>query len=333
MSKREIIILGIETSCDDTGVALVKNGEKILSSVISSQIQIHSEFGGVVPELASRSHLENIYIVVSEALKISGLQLKDTDAVAVTYGPGLVGSILIGIEVAKAIAYVYKKPLLGINHLEGHIFSTLLEGKKPHFPFLALIVSGGHTELVLVKEYGKYSIIGKTRDDAVGEAFDKVAKLLDLGYPGGPKVEKLAKGSELGYKFPEAVMKDGSFDFSFSGLKTAVLNCKKSNAKIDSGALCAGFQDAVIAALLNKTLAVAAKYKIKRVVLGGGVIANKTIRGEFVKKGKEEGIEIFFPSIALCTDNGAMIAAAGYFKFLKKEYSNYSLNADPGLAL
>ncbi|OGF47089.1 MAG: tRNA (adenosine(37)-N6)-threonylcarbamoyltransferase complex transferase subunit TsaD [Candidatus Firestonebacteria bacterium RIFOXYC2_FULL_39_67] len=333
MANREVIILGIETSCDDTGVALVKNGEKTLASVVSSQIKIHSEFGGVVPELASRSHLENIYIVIDEALKQAELGLEDIDGVAVTYGPGLVGSILVGIEAAKAIAYVYNKPLIGVNHLEGHIFSTLLEGKKPEFPFLALIVSGGHTELVLVKEFGKYSIIGKTRDDAVGEAFDKVAKLLDLGYPGGPKVEKLAKGSGKRVKFPEAIMKDGSFDFSFSGLKTAVLTYKNQDKNIDSNALCAGFQDAVIAALLNKTMAVAARCKIKRVVLGGGVVANKTIREEFIKKGKKEDLEIFFPSISLCTDNGAMIAAAGYFKFIKKEYSNYNLNADPGLTL
>ncbi|OGF48620.1 MAG: tRNA (adenosine(37)-N6)-threonylcarbamoyltransferase complex transferase subunit TsaD [Candidatus Firestonebacteria bacterium RIFOXYA2_FULL_40_8] len=332
-SSERFIILGIETSCDDTGVALVKNGEKILSNVVSSQIKIHSEYGGVVPELASRSHLENIYIVVDEALKQAKLLLKDIDGVAVTYGPGLVGSILIGIEAAKAIAYVHKKPLIGVNHLEGHIFSTLLEGRKPEFPFLSLIVSGGHTELVMVKGFGKYTIIGKTRDDAVGEAFDKVAKLLDLGYPGGPKVEKLAKISEKRIKFPEAVMKDGSFDFSFSGLKTAVLSCKNADKNIDSNDLCAGFQDAVIAALLNKTIAVAAKYKIKRVVLGGGVVANSTIRGEFIKRGKREGIEIFFPSMPLCTDNGAMIAVAGYFKFLKKEYSGYVLNADPGLSL
>jgi len=333
LANRDIVILGIETSCDDTGAALVKNGETILSSVVSSQIKIHSEFGGVVPELASRSHLENIYIVIEEALKEARFKMEDIDGVAVTYGPGLVGSILIGIEAAKAIAYTYRKPLLGVNHLEGHIFSTLLEGKKPKFPFLALIVSGGHTELVHVKEFGKYKIIGKTRDDAVGEAFDKVAKLLNLGYPGGPLVEKLAKDSINRVKFPEAVMKDGSFDFSFSGLKTAVLTAKKANNNIDSKALCAGFQDAVIAALLNKTIAVAAKLKVKRVVLGGGVVANKTIREEFLKIGRQEGVDIFFPSVSLCTDNGAMIATAGYLKFLKKKFSSFDLNADPGLKL
>ena len=333
MANRDVVILGIETSCDDTGVGIVKNGEKILSSVVSSQIKIHREFGGVVPELASRSHLENVYIVIEEALKEAGIRLKDIDGVAVTYGPGLVGSILIGIEAAKAISYVYKKPLIGVNHLEGHIFSTLLEGNNPGFPFLALIVSGGHTELVVVKEFGKYSIIGQTRDDAVGEAFDKVAKLLGLGYPGGPQVEKLAKGSVARVKFPEAVMKDGSFDFSFSGLKTAVLTYKKGNEKISDGALCAGFQDAVITALLNKTITVAAKHKMKRVVLGGGVVANRTIREEFIKKGRNEGIEIYFPSVSLCTDNGAMIAVAGYLKFFKKEFAHFNLNADPGLSL
>lgn len=333
MAKYEPVILGIETSCDDTSVGIIQGGNKILSNVISSQVKIHSEYGGVVPELASRSHLENIYIVIGEALKQSGKTLENIDAIAVTYGPGLVGSLLVGIEVAKSIAYVYQKPLIGVNHLEGHIFSSLLEGKKIKFPFIALIVSGGHTELVKVSDFGCYSIMGQTRDDAVGEVFDKVAKLLDLGYPGGPKVEKLAGLADFGVKFPEAVMKDGSFDFSFSGLKTAVRNFKDSNTNADNNSLCAGFQKAVIAALINKTFAVVFTNKIKSVVLGGGVIANKTICGEFVKKGKKEGVEISFPSIKLCTDNGAMIALIGHFKYKKKNFSDFGLNAEPGLGL
>ena len=333
MAKPEPVIIGIETSCDDTSAGIVQGGSKILSNVVSSQIKIHSEFGGVVPELASRSHLENIYIVVGEALKQAGLQFEDLYGVAVTYGPGLVGSLLVGIEAAKAISYVYKIPLIGVNHLEGHIFSSLLEGQSFKFPFIALIVSGGHTELVKVSGFGEYSIIGQTRDDAVGEVFDKVAKLLDLGYPGGPKVEKLANLATFGVKFPEAVMKDGSFDFSFSGLKTAVRNFKNSGKNTDNNSLCAGFQDAVIAALLNKTFAVAAKNRIKMIVLGGGVIANKTICAEFVKRGKKEGIELFFPSSKLCTDNGVMIALAGYLKYQRKEFCDYDLNADPGLTL
>ena len=333
MAKHELVILGIETSCDDTSAGVVQGSSKILSNSISSQVKIHSEFGGVVPELASRSHLENIYIVIEEALKQAALKLEAIDGIAVTYGPGLVGSLLVGIEVAKSLSYVYKKPLLKVNHLEGHIFSSLFMEKNIKFPFIALIVSGGHTELVKVSAFGRYSIIGQTRDDAVGEVFDKVAKLLELGYPGGPEVEKLAARASFEIKFPEAVMKDGSFDFSFSGLKTAVRNYKHNNLDIDNNSLCSGFQQAVIAALLNKTFKVALKNNIKRLVLGGGVIANKTICEAFVKKAKKEGLDLFIPTGKLCTDNGAMIALAGYHKYLKKQFCELDLNADPGLTL
>jgi len=331
--KDKVIILGIETSCDDTGIGIVCDGKKILSNVVSSQIDIHRDFGGVVPELASRSHLEVIFKEIERALEEADITLDDINAVSVTYGPGLVGSLLVGIEVAKSISYVKGIPLIGVNHLEGHIFSSFLENPNIKFPFISLIVSGGHTELVKVKDFGDYEVLGKTRDDACGEAFDKVAKLLNLGYPGGPYIERLAKDSKRIYKFPEAVMKDKSFDFSFSGLKTAVLNFLQKNKNVSKSDVCAGFQNAVVCTLLNKTICIAKKLDIKRIVLGGGVVVNEALKKEFKKQGEKEGISIYYPSPIFCTDNGVMIALIGYYKFLKKEFSDITLNANPSLTL
>ncbi|MFH1824207.1 MAG: tRNA (adenosine(37)-N6)-threonylcarbamoyltransferase complex transferase subunit TsaD [Candidatus Firestonebacteria bacterium] len=333
MSKNRRIILGIETSCDDTGLGIICDGKKVLSNIVSSQINIHKEFGGVVPELASRSHLEVIYAEITKALEEANLTLNDINAVAVTYGPGLVGCLLTGIEVAKSISYVRNIPLIGVNHLEGHVFSSFLENPKIKFPFIGLIVSGGHTELVKVNDFGHYEILGKTRDDACGEAFDKIAKLLGLGYPGGPYIEKLAKDSKKSYKFPEAIMKDGSLDFSFSGLKTAVLNFLQENKNVRQNDLCAGFQNAAISALLNKTIDVAKKLDIKRIVLGGGVIVNKALKKEFKERGEKEEMDIYYPSPIFCTDNGVMIALIGYYKFLRNEFSDWTLNANPALTL
>ncbi|MEI7904875.1 MAG: tRNA (adenosine(37)-N6)-threonylcarbamoyltransferase complex transferase subunit TsaD [Candidatus Firestonebacteria bacterium] len=328
----DVLVLGIETSCDDTGAGIVLNGKKVLSNVVASQIKIHEKYGGVVPELASRNHLENVYYVIDKALKEAGVTLDMISAVAVTYGPGLVGSLLVGIETAKAIAFAKKIPLIGVNHLEAHLFAAFLE-HEVKFPFLTLIISGGHTELVVVKEFGNYEVTGETRDDACGEAFDKVAKLLELGYPGGPKVEEMAKTGKKSFKFPKAVMKDGSSDFSFSGLKTAVLTHFKANKNMAKEDLCASFQNTVIETLLDNTLKTAVERNITEIVLGGGVVANKTLRESFKVKCEKEGFNVYFPGFNLCTDNGAMIAYVGYQKFLRKQFSGLDLNADPGLAI
>ncbi len=328
----DVLILGIESSCDDTGASVVKNGAEVFSNVVGSQVKIHEKYGGVVPELASRHHLENIYYIIDSALKEAKVSLGDIDGVAVTYGPGLAGSLLVGIETAKAISMAKGIPLIGVNHLEAHLFAAFLE-HKIGFPFLSLIVSGGHTELVLVREFGRYEIIGRTRDDACGEAFDKVAKLLELGYPGGPKVEELAKSAKKTFKLPKAVMKDGSNDFSFSGLKTAVMTHMKEHPETAKAELCASFQNTVAATLLDKTLDVAVSTGIREVVLGGGVIANKTLRDEFTKKFAQQDVKVFFPEFKLCTDNGAMIAYVGYQKFLRKQFADLALNAEPSLSL
>lgn len=326
-------ILGIETSCDDTSSAVVENGINVLSNVVSSQLKIHKKYGGIVPELASRHHLENINFVIEKAIQAARCKMKDMDAVAVTVGPGLIGSLLVGTTTANAISVIMKIPIAGINHIEGHIFANLLQtqitqmkGKdyteKVKPPFIALIVSGGHTDLILVSGWGNYKILGRTRDDAAGEVFDKIAKFLGLGYPGGPIIDKLAKrGNCKKINFPKPYMPD-SWDFSFSGLKTAVINyvgehpdIKKSEHISD---LCASFQQSCVDVLVRKTVLACKKFNIKKIALGGGVSANSRLRGDFLKKCDEENIKLFVPPAIFCTDNAAMIAAAGYFKLKKR---------------
>ena len=334
-----MLILGIDTSCDDTSASVVENGTKIISNIISSQSEIHKKYGGIVPELASRRHIEMIWPVVNEALKIAGVRLEDLSGVAVCHGPGLIGSLLVGCSFAKAVCYSKQLPLLAVNHLEGHIFSSFLEGSKPSFPFIALIVSGGHTCLYRVDSFGKYKELGRTRDDAAGEAYDKVSKLLGLGYPGGPVIEKLAQdGNPKAIDFPRAYLPE-SLDFSFSGLKTAVLNfsksevrSQKSNAefRILNSALindiAASFQASIVDVLVRKTEWAIKKERIKRVTLTGGVASNSELRKKMKKMGKEKEVEIFIPSISLCTDNAAMIAAAGYHYLKTKNIAGLDLN-------
>ena len=325
-----MLILGIETSCDETAASVVEDGRKILSNVVSSQIDIHRKYGGVVPELASRKHLETINFVLEQALSRAGCSFKELDGVAVTNGPGLVAALLIGLATAKAIAYAFEFPLVGVNHIEGHIFSNFLEhptnrlpSEKPVPPFIALVVSGGHTDLVFVEDYGKYELLGRTRDDAVGESFDKVAKLLHLGYPGGPIIDEIArKGDAEAIRFPLAHMKDDSLDFSFSGLKTAVVNFVKGhNLPAESRSIAdiaACFQRAAIDALVEKTFCAIVEKGVKKIVLGGGVASNSHLRNVFKSRAEEEGIELYCPPPELCTDNAAMVGCVGYYK---KKYS------------
>jgi N6-L-threonylcarbamoyladenine synthase len=334
-----MLILGIDTSCDDTSASVVENGTKIISNIISSQSEIHKKYGGIVPELASRRHIEMIWPVVNEALKIASVRLEDLSGVAVCHGPGLIGSLLVGCSFAKAVCYSKQLPLLAVNHLEGHIFSSFLEGSKPSFPFIALIVSGGHTCLYRVDGFGKYKELGRTRDDAAGEAYDKVSKLLGLGYPGGPVIENLAQdGNPKAIDFPRAYLPE-SLDFSFSGLKTAVLNFSKSEFRshksnsefrILNSALindiAASFQASIVDVLVRKTEWAIKKERIKRVTLTGGVASNSELRKKMKKMGKEKEVEIFIPSISLCTDNAAMIAAAGYHYLKTKNIAGLDLN-------
>jgi len=325
-----MLVLGIETSCDETAASVVEDGRRMLSNIVSSQIDIHRKYGGIVPELASRKHLETINFVVEQALSKAGCSFKELDGIAVTNGPGLVTALLIGLATAKAIAYAFDLPLIAVNHIEGHIFSNFLEGLENKFstgklvpPFIALVVSGGHSDLLFVEDYGKYELLGRTRDDAVGESFDKVAKLLHLGYPGGPIIDEIArKGDAEAIKFPLAHMKDDSLDFSFSGLKTAVVNFVKNHKlPIESQSIAdiaACFQRAAIEALAEKTFCVIEEKGIEKVVLGGGVASNSHLRNVFKTRAGENGIELYYPPPALCTDNAAMIGCVGYYKM---EYS------------
>lgn len=332
-------ILAIETSCDETSASVVQNGRTILSNVIASQIHIHSKYGGVVPELASRHHLENINFVIAEALEKARLRMTDIDALAVTQGPGLVGSLLAGIMAAKTLALIYRLPLLPVNHIEGHIYANFLEHKlKP--PFLALVVSGGHTELIVQRDHAHYKILGRTRDDAVGEAYDKVAKLLELGYPGGPVIDRLAKMGDPGFvRFPRPYL-PGSYDFSFSGLKTSVVNYVSGQRSAVSGQvkdIVASFQQAVIEVLVNKTIDTAQKLKMKKIVLAGGVAANSALRALFAAKIEKTGITLSYPSLILCTDNAAMIGCAAHYRFknkkLKYNRKMLTFKAEPNLQL
>lgn len=336
--KKDILILAIETSCDETAAAVVKNGRDVLSNIISSQIALHTLYGGVVPEIASRKHIEKINQVIEQALKEANTNLNDIDAIAVTYGPGLVGALLVGVAEAKAISYAVKKPLIGIHHIEGHISANYIENKDLEPPFLCLIVSGGHTHIVIVKEYGKYEIIGKTRDDAAGEAYDKVARAIGLGYPGGPKIDNLAKqGNKDAISFPRAKIDNAEYDFSFSGLKSAVLNyinyCKMKDLPIIEADIAASFQEAVVDVLINKTLLAAKNYNIDKIALAGGVASNSTLRSSMEDVCRKNNIKFYMPSPIFCTDNAAMIGVAGYYEFINGVRHELNLNAIPNLKI
>jgi len=322
-------VLGIETSCDETAAAVVEDGVKILSNVISSQIDIHSRYGGVVPEVASRQHLLSIIPVVKQALEKAQTSLDDIDAIAVTNGPGLAGSLLVGVNAAKALAFSRKLPLIGINHLEGHIYANWLSGKTPELPAICLIVSGGHSDLVLMKDHGEYTVLGRTRDDAAGEAFDKAARILKLGYPGGPAIEKAARAGKDTLALPRAWLK-GTADFSFSGLKTALLRLVETGKVLSVGDAAASFQQAVVDVLVTKTLAVAREHRVRQVMLAGGVAANKALRLKFKEA---SSITLLIPELVLCTDNAAIIAACGYFHLRKGETSGLDMDVIPSLKL
>jgi N6-L-threonylcarbamoyladenine synthase len=341
-----MILLGIDTSCDDTSAAVVRNGRDILSNIVSSQTEIHRKYGGIVPELASRRHIEMVWPIVDEALIRAGVSLDEIDAIAVCHGPGLIGSLLVGCGFAKAVAYARRIPLVAVNHLEGHIFSSFLEEKSPAFPFLSLVVSGGHTSLYVVEEFGKYYELGRTRDDAAGEAFDKVSKLLGLGYPGGPAIDKIASlGNKKAFNFPRAYLPD-SLDFSFSGLKTSVRN-KIQEAGVGSQGMfnrellsdgfikdiAASFQVAVVDVLVKKVEGAVVKTDIGRVTISGGVAANSALRARMAEMAREREIELFLPSKHFCTDNAAMIAAAGHHHFMAGERVDMELNPKAYLPL
>lgn len=333
---KDTYILAIETSCDETAAAVVKNGRKVLSNVISSQIEIHQKYGGVVPEIASRKHIENINIIIDRALKESKKTFNDIHAVAVTYGPGLVGALLVGINSAKGLSFALKKPLIGVNHIEGHISANYISHKDLEPPFMSLIVSGGHTHLVKVEDYGKYRVLGRTRDDAAGEAFDKIARSLQLGYPGGPLIDKIAKtGNKEAIDFPRAYLEEDSFDFSFSGLKSAVLNhinnSKQKGIELNIPDIAASFQEAVVEVLVNKTLKASEQYDLDKIVLAGGVASNNRLRELFNLKLNNK--KIYYPDKILCTDNAAMIGSSAYYKYLNKDFSDFKLNAVPNLEL
>jgi N6-L-threonylcarbamoyladenine synthase len=335
---KDNLILAIETSCDETAAAVVRNGREVLSNIISSQIELHKLYGGVVPEIASRKHIEKINQVIEEALITADVTLDDIDAIGVTYGPGLVGALLVGVAEAKAISYAKKKPLVGVHHIEGHVSANYIENKELEPPFLCLIVSGGHTHLVLVKEYGTYEIIGRTRDDAAGEAFDKVARAIGLGYPGGPKIDKLSKeGKKNAIAFPRAHIEGAPYDFSFSGLKSAVLNhiniCEMKHEEINRADIAASFQEAVIDVLVTRTMLAAKDFGMKQVAIAGGVASNSSLREAMATACKENGLTFYHPSPIFCTDNAAMIGAAAYYEYLKGTRSGLDLNAVPNLKI
>ena len=328
---KDIIILGIESSCDETSVAVVKNGREVLSNVINTQISIHELYGGVVPEIASRNHVENISPVMKEALKEANIKIDDVDGIACTYGPGLVGALLVGVSYAKALSYAANKPLIGVNHIQGHIAANYITYKELKPPFLTLLISGGNTQLVLVKDYTEFEILGKTRDDAVGEAFDKIARVIGLGYPGGPKMDKLAQEGTPNIVLPKVHI-DG-LDFSFSGLKTAIINLHHKTPDINKADLAASFEKDVAEILLENTNKAEKETNIHKIELAGGVSANSYIRKAFKELEEKENIKVYYPELKLCTDNAAMIASAGYYNFLKGNFSDLKLNAVPNLKL
>ena len=328
---KDIIILGIESSCDETSVAIVKNGREVLSNVINTQISIHELYGGVVPEIASRNHVQNISPVMKEALKEANIKVEDVDAIACTYGPGLVGALLVGVSYAKALSYAANKPLIGVNHIQGHIAANYITYKDLKPPFLTLLISGGNTQLVLVKDYTEFEILGKTKDDAVGEAFDKIARVIGLGYPGGPKMDKLAQEGSPNIELPK-VHVDG-LNFSFSGLKTAIINLHHKTPDINKADLAASFEKDVAEILLENTKRAVKETNIRKIALAGGVSANSYIRRAFKELEEKEQIEVYYPELKLCTDNAAMIASAGYYNYLKGNFSDLKLNAVPNLKL
>ena len=332
------LILALESSCDETSAAVVLNGREILSNVIASQISTHEQYGGVVPEVASRIHIEAISGVVEEALLKANITLEKIDAIGVTYGPGLVGALLVGLQFAKGLAFASKKPLVGVNHIEGHICANYIQHKDLKPPFISLVVSGGHTFIVHVKDYGIYEVIGQTRDDAAGEAYDKVARALGLGYPGGPKIDKLAKeGNPKAITFPKANFHEETLDFSFSGVKSAVLNylnkCNMQNIEINKADVAASFQQAVVDVLKDNVLLTCKKKNIDTIAIAGGVASNSTLRETLINEAGKKGIKVLFPTPILCTDNAAMIGSAAYFNFINGKVNDLNLNAKPNLKL
>ena len=336
--KGDLLVLGIETSCDETAASVVKNGRLVLSNVISSQIDLHTLYGGVVPEIASRKHIEKINPVIKESLANANVTLDDIDVIGVTYGPGLVGALLVGVSEGKAISYATGKPLVGVHHIEGHVCANYIEHPDLEPPFLCLIVSGGHTHLVIVKDYGEFDIIGRTRDDAAGEAYDKVARAIGLGYPGGPKIDALAKkGNPNAIEFPKAHISEAPYDFSFSGVKSSVLNylnsCDMKGESYNKADVAASFQKAVVDVLLDKTMLAAKEYKIDKITLAGGVASNSSLRESMDKACRKNNLKLYYPSPVLCTDNAAMIASAAYYDYLKGVRHGWDLNAIPNLRL
>ena len=334
----DTLILAIESSCDETAAAVVRNGREVLSNVISSQIDLHTLYGGVVPEIASRKHIERINQVIEEALSTAGVSLAQTDAVAVTYGPGLVGALLVGVAEAKAIAYAAGKPLVGVHHIEGHIAANFIEHPELEPPFLSLVVSGGHTHLVRVEDYGVFTILGRTRDDAAGEAFDKVARAIGLGYPGGPKIDRVAReGDPEAIAFPRTHKEDAPYDFSFSGLKSAVLNyingCQMKGQEYRQADIAASFQKAVTDVLVGNAMRAVEEYHADRFAIAGGVAANSALRQAMKEACEERGVKLYYPSPVYCTDNAAMIGVAGYYEYRKGVRHGLDLNAIPNLRL
>lgn len=334
----DTLILGIESSCDETAAAVVKNGREVLSNVINTQIDLHKKYGGVVPEIASRKHIENIDAVVEEALVKANVKINDIDAVAVTYGPGLVGALLVGVSFAKAYAYAAKKPLIPVHHIKGHIMANFIAHKELEPPFVCLVASGGHSHIVLVEDYTEFKILGRTRDDAAGEAFDKIARVIGLGYPGGPKVDKLAKeGNPEAVKFPRVRIDKDSLDFSFSGVKTAVINYlhkqEQLGAEVNKADIAASFQAAVTDVLVEHTVEAAEKYNMSTIAIAGGVAANSELREKMTVEAKKKNISVLFPPPVLCTDNAVMIACAGYYSYLKGITAAPDLNAVPYLSI
>jgi N6-L-threonylcarbamoyladenine synthase len=335
--SRQSLILGLDTSCDDTGAAVVLNGRTMLSNVISSQDSFHQRYGGIVPEIASRRHLEVINPIIDEALSKAGITFRELDGIAVTSGPGLVGSLLVGISTAKSLAYAFDLPLIAVNHLEGHIYANFLTGAIISFPLICMVVSGGHTSLIYMKDHGQIEILGRTRDDAAGEVFDKVARALDLGFPGGAVIDRLSQqGDAASFTFPRALMnEEGKLDFSFSGVKTAVLNSirretEKGN-RVNPADLAAAFQEAVVDVLVEKSLLAARELEVNQFLLAGGVAANGELRRKLRQRLSAEEIELTYPPVELCTDNGAMIASAGYYYLRQGRIASWDLNAVPNL--
>lgn len=336
--KKDIYILAIESSCDETAAAVVKNGREVLSNVISSQIDLHTLYGGVVPEIASRKHVENIDGVIKKALADAGMTLEEMDAIGVTYGPGLVGALLVGLAEAKALAYAAGKPLIGVHHIEGHICANYIQNKDFAPPYMALVVSGGHSHLVYVSDYGKYEIMGHTRDDAAGEAYDKVARAIGMGYPGGPKIDAAAKkGNPDAVKFPRVFLEEDSYDFSFSGLKSAVLNYvnkqKMMGAEIVPEDIAASFQQSVVEVLVSKTIKAAKAHGVKKIALAGGVASNSALRTRMQEACERNGFYLSVPAPILCTDNAAMIGCAAYYEYIAGVRDGLDLNANPNLKL